>query len=55
MKVEFVTREEAENIKRKMPKTKVMEEYEGYLHNLPDGQVGKIEVTEKDDVKPQAV
>ena len=55
MKVEFITKEEAETIKRKMPKSKVMEEYESYLKQLPDGQVGKIEVTLKDGVKPQTV
>ncbi len=55
MKLEFITPEEAESIKRKMPKSKVMEEYEGYLNQLPDGQVGKIVVTQKDDIKPQTV
>jgi len=38
-----------------MPKSKTMEEYEGYLKQLPDGQVGKIEVAQKDNVKPQTV
>ena len=38
-----------------MPKSKTMEEYEVYLKQLPDGQVGKIEVTLKDGVKPQTV
>lgn len=38
-----------------MPKSKVMEEYEGYLKQLPDGQVGKIEVTQKDGIKPNTV
>ncbi|MFC1909641.1 hypothetical protein ACFLXD_07380 [Chloroflexota bacterium] len=55
MKVEFVTKEEAEAIRRKMPKSKTMEEYEDYLKQLPDGQVGKIEVTQKDNVKPPTV
>lgn len=32
-----------------------MLEYEEYLKQLPEGQVGKIEVTQKDDVKPQTV
>jgi hypothetical protein len=55
MKLEFITPQEAENIKRKMPKSKTMEEYEGYLKQLPEGQVGKIEVTQKDGIKPQTV
>ena len=55
MKLEFITPQEAETIKRKMPKSKVMEEYEGYLKQLPEGQVGKLDVTQKDGVKPQTV
>ncbi len=55
MKLEFITPKEAETIRRKMPKSKVMEEYEGYLKQLPDGQVGKIVVTQKDNIKPQTV
>ena len=55
MKLEFITQQEAENIKRKMPKSKTMEEYESYLKQLPEGQVGKIEVTQKDGIKPQTV
>lgn len=55
MKLVFVTKEEADKIRRTMPKSKTMEEYEGYLKQLPDGQVGKIEVTQKDNVKPQTV
>lgn len=55
MKLDFITPQEAESIRRKMPKSKVMEEYEGYLKQLPDGQVGKIVVTQKDNVKPQTV
>ena len=55
MKLEFVTKEEAEKIRRTMPKSKTMEEYEGYLKQLPDGQVGKIVVTQKDGIKPQTI
>ncbi|MFC1912112.1 hypothetical protein ACFLXG_03040 [Chloroflexota bacterium] len=55
MKVEYVTKEEAESIKRHMPKSKVMLEYEDYLKQLPEGQVGKIEVAQKDGIKPQTV
>jgi hypothetical protein len=55
MKIEFITQEEAETIRRKMPKSKTMEEYEGYLKQLPEGQVGKIVVTSKDSVKPQTI
>ena len=52
MKLEFITQEEAENIKRKMPKSKTMLEYEDYLKQLPDGQVGKLVVDGKDQIKP---
>lgn len=52
MKLEFITQQEAESIKRKMPKSKTMEEYEGYLKQLPDGQVGKLVVDGKDGIKP---
>ena len=55
MKLKFITPEAADSIKRQMPKSRVMEEFEGYLKELPDGQVGKIEVTQKDSVKPQTV
>jgi len=55
MKVEFITPQEAETIKRKMPKSRTMEEYEGYLMQLPDGQVGKIVIDGKDSIKPQTV
>lgn len=55
MKVEFITQQEAETIRRKMPKSKTMEEYESYLQQLPDGQVGKIVVDSKDSIKPQTV
>ena len=55
MKLEFITQEEAETIKRKMPKSKTMEEFEGYLKQMPDGQVGKIEVTQKDSIRPQTL
>jgi hypothetical protein len=55
MKLDFITPQEAETIRRRMPKSKVMEEYEGYLKQLPDGQVGKIVVTQKDNIKPQTV
>jgi hypothetical protein len=55
MKLEFVTKEEAEKIRRTMPKSKTMEEYEGYLKQLPENQVGKIVVSPKDGIKPQTV
>jgi hypothetical protein len=55
MKLDFITKEEAETIRRKMPKSKIQEEYEGYLKQLPDGQVGKIVIDKKDAVKPQTV
>ncbi len=52
MQVEFITLQEAETIKRKMPKSKTMEEYENYLKQLPHGQVGKLVVDSKDEIKP---
>ena len=55
MKLDFITKEEAETIRRKMPKSKTMEEYEGYLKQLQNGQVGKFVVAQKDNIKPQTV
>jgi len=55
MNIEFITQQEADGIKRKMPKSKIILEYEGYLKQLTDGQVGKIETTQKDDVKPYTI
>ncbi len=55
MKVEFITSKEAETIKRTMPKSKTMEEYETYWKQLPLGQVGKMEIAPKDGIKPQTV
>jgi len=55
MKVEFITTQEAEGIKRIMPKSKTMEEYEGFWQQLPAGQVGKMVVSQKDGIKPQTI
>ena len=55
MKLEFITAQEAQTIRKKMPKSKTMIEYEGYLKQLPENQVGKIVVTQKDGIKPQTV
>ena len=55
MKIEFITPQQAENIKRTMPKSKVMEEYESYWKQLPKGQVGKMVVGTKDDIRPQTI
>jgi hypothetical protein len=55
VKVEFITTQEAENIKRIMPKSKTMEEYEIYWQQLPAGQVGKIVVSQKDGIRPQTI
>ncbi len=55
MKVEYITTKEAEKIRRIMPPSKTMEEYMGYLKQLPNGQVGKFEVATKDGIKPQTV
>lgn len=52
MKLEFITPQEAETIKRKMPKSKTMIEYEDYLKQLPERQVGKLVVDKKDTIKP---
>ena len=32
-----------------------MEEYEGYLNQLPEGQVGKLVIDTKDKFKPNTV
>ena len=55
MKVEFITQQEAETIRRKMPKSKTMLEYEDFIKRLPDGQVGKFVIDGKDSIKPQTV
>jgi hypothetical protein len=55
MKVEFITTQEAEGIKRIMPKSKTMEEYEGFWKQLPHGQVGKMVVSQKVGIKPQTI
>ena len=55
VKVEFITTQEAEGIKRIMPKSKTMEEYEGFWKQLPHGQVGKMVVSQKDGIKPQTI
>lgn len=55
MKLEYITPQEADSIKRTLPKSKVMLEYEEYLKQLPEGQVGKVEVDKKDGIKPQTV
>jgi len=52
VKLEFITPQEAETIKRKMPKSKTMIEYEDYLKQLPERQVGKLVVDKKDTIKP---
>lgn len=55
MKLEYITPQEADTFRRKMPKSKVMQEYEGYLKQLPEGQVGTIALERKDTVKPNTV
>ena len=55
MKVEYISTKEAETIRRQMPKSKTMEEYEGYWKQLPKGQVGKMVVGTKDGIRPQTV
>ena len=55
MKLEYLPISQLDMFKRKMPKSKVMEEYEGYIKDLQDGQLGRILVTKKDDVKPATV
>jgi len=55
MKLDFITPEQADSYKRKMPKSKVMLEYEGYVKQLPEGQVGKIEIDKKEFINPTTV
>ena len=54
MKFEIISQEEADTIKRKMPTSKTMEEYQEYWRQLPKGQIGKFQVAPK-DIKPQTV
>ena len=55
MKLEFITPEQAKSFRRKMPKSKVMTEYEGYLQQLPEGQIGKLEIDKKNYINPTTV
>ena len=55
MKLEFITPQEAETIRRRMPKSRIMMEYEDYLRQLPEGRVGKFVVDRKDSIKPNTV
>ncbi len=55
MKVEFISQQDADNIKRQMPTSKTMQEYLEYWRKLPKNQVGKIVVSSTDGIKPQTI
>ena len=55
MRVEYISTKEAENIRRTMPKSKTMLEYESFWQQLPNGQVGKMVVSQKDGIKSNTV
>ena len=55
MKLDFITPEQANSYKRKMPKSKVMLDYEGYLQQLPEGRIGKFEIDKKEYINPTTV
>lgn len=51
MKNEYITFEQADRLKRLMPKSEVAKEFESYIKELPQGQVGQIVVDKKDNIK----
>lgn len=51
MKNEYITFQQADKLTRKMPKSEVAKEYENYIKQLPQGQVGQITVDKKDGIK----
>ncbi len=51
--MQYISSEASEQFKRSMPKSKVMEEYEKYLRDLPKGKVGQLAVTRSE--KPQTI
>ena len=50
MKNEYITFEQADKLKRRMPKSEVAREFESYIKELPQGQVGQITVDKKDSI-----
>ena len=51
MKNEYISFEQADRLKRRMPKSEVAKEFESYIKELPQGQVGQITVDKKDSIK----
>lgn len=51
MKNEYITFEQADKLKRSMPKSEVSREFESYIKELPQRQVGQIIVDKKDSIK----
>jgi hypothetical protein len=51
MKNEYITFEQADKLKRKMPKSEAAKEFESYIKELPQEQVGQITVDKKDSIK----
>ena len=55
MNVQYISQQDANNIKKQMPKSKTMLEYEVFWQRLPKGQIGKIDIAPKDGIKPNTV
>jgi len=51
MKNEYITFQQADKLKRRMPKSEVAKEFESYIKELPQGQVGQITVDKQDSIK----
>ena len=55
MNVQYISQQDANNIKKQMPKSKTMLEYEVFWQRLPKGQIVKIDIAPKDGIKPNTV
>ena len=51
MKNEYITFQQADKLKRKMPKSEAAKKFESYIKELPQGQVGQITVDKEDGIK----
>ena len=51
MKNEYITFQQADKLKRRMPKSETAREFEAYIKELPKGQVGQVTVDKKDSIK----
>lgn len=59
MKVDYISIEQAREIKRRMPKSEIALKYEGYIKDLRTkenlGKVGRIELSPEDKSQPNSV